>query len=93
MPTLGDACGVIARMFDVSAWGGLYLPEKTNVLFIVMGVLLLAVKDLSDEYRPEGLRLMCGRRRALRWCTYISLAVLIMLTGVFDAGQFIYANF
>lgn len=93
MPTLGDACGVIGRIFDFSGWGGLYLPEKTNTLFIVMGVVMLAVKDLADEYRPDGLRLMDSRHTVVRWAAYLSLTVLILLTGVFDAGQFIYANF
>ena len=93
MPTLEDAYNIIIRIFNVSTWGGLYLPEKTNMLFIVMGILLLTVKDLTDEYRPEKFRLMSSRYRTVRWGTYISLAVLIMLTGVFDAGQFIYANF
>lgn len=93
MPTLGEACGVIGRIFDFNWWGGLYLPEKTNTLFIVMGVAMLAVKDLADEYRPGGLRLMDSRHTVVRWAAYLFLTVLVLLTGVFDAGQFIYANF
>lgn len=93
MPTLSDACGVIHRIFNVYAWGDLYLPEKTNILFILMGIILLGIKDLADEYRPGGLRLMHSRHLLLRWGTYISLTILILLSGVFDAGQFIYANF
>ena len=93
MPTLGEACGVVARMLDISAWGSLYLPERTNTLFIVMGVVMLVAKDVADELRPGGLGLMNSSRTMVRWGTYISLTVLIMLTGVFDAGQFIYANF
>lgn len=93
MSTIEDACSVIRRIFDLSVWGGLYLPEKTNTLFIVMGVLMLMIKDLADEYHPSGLRLMCNRNLIIRWGTYLFLTILIMLSGVFDAGQFIYANF
>lgn len=93
MPTIEDACSVIRRIFDLSVWGGLYLPEKTNTLFIVMGVSMLMIKDLADEYRPGGLQLMCNRHLIMRWGTYLFLTILIMLSGVFDAGQFIYANF
>lgn len=93
MPTIKDACGVIRHIFDISVWGNLYLPEKTNILFIIMGVLLLIVKDMADEYRTGGLRLMSNNNLLVRWFTYISLTVLILLSGVFDAGQFIYANF
>ena len=93
MPTLGDACGVVGRIFDISMWSGLYLPEKTNTLFILMGIVILSVKDLADEFRPGGLRLMDSRNIIVRWITYVCLTVMILLTGVFDAGQFIYANF
>ena len=92
MPTLGDAVGVMQRIFDVSAWGSLYLPEKTNVLFIMMGIVMLVVKDTVDEYCPK-LRLMDNSYRIVRWGAYLALTVIILMTGVFDAGQFIYASF
>lgn len=93
MPTIADAYGVFRRIFNISVWGNLYLPEKTNTLFIIMGILILTCKDLADEYRQGGLRLMSNKNIIIRWCTYISLTILILLSGVFDAGQFIYANF
>ena len=93
MPTLSDACRVIARIFNPSLLGTLYLPERANTLFMVMGVLILLVKDLTDEYCPRSFNLMDNDRAWVRWLTYIACMVMIMLTGVFDAGQFIYANF
>jgi hypothetical protein len=29
----------------------------------------------------------------VRWTTYVMLTVIILLFGVFDAGQFIYVSF
>ena len=53
MPTIGDACSVITRIFDPSLFGSLYTPEKSNTLFMVMGVMIIMVKDLTDEYCPK----------------------------------------
>lgn len=93
MPSLGDACNVIARIFDPTLFGNLYTPEKANTLFIITGVLILAIKDLTDEYCPKSFLLMDNEKTWVRWMTYLACIVMIMLTGVFDAGQFIYANF
>lgn len=94
MPTLGEAWGVVCKIFNPAVWGGqLFLPEKTIVLFIVMGVVLLVAKDVADEFYSDKVLLLHNRHRIVRWGTYVSLIVLILLTGVFDAGQFIYANF
>ena len=60
---------------------------------MVMGVIVLMVKDLTDEYCPKSFNLMDNNSVWVRWLTYLICIVLIMLTGVFDAGQFIYANF
>lgn len=93
MPTLRDAVNMIARIFDVSAAGKLYLPEKTITLFIVMSVAMLVAKDITDEYFPDRFRLFDSRNACVRWCSYAAILVLILMTGVFDAGQFIYATF
>lgn len=93
MPTLGDACSVISRIFDPSLFCNLYTPEKANTLFMVMGVLIIMIKELTDEYCPRSFKLMENDRMWVRWMTYILCILMIMLTGVFDAGQFIYANF
>lgn len=93
MPTIGDAFGVLQRIFDVSAWGSLYLPDKTNVLFILMGVCMLIVKDAMDEFCPDKLEILNSSRRVIRWGAYLAMMIIILMTGVFDAGQFIYASF
>ena len=93
MPTIGDAFSVIARIFNPALFGNLYTPEKANTLFIVMGVIIIMVKDLTDEYCPRSFKLMESDKVWVRWMTYVLCIVMIMLTGVFDAGQFIYANF
>ena len=93
MPTLGDACGMIAHIFDLQQSLSLEITSKHIFLMMVVGTVLLFVKDWTDEYAPNRLRLFENENRIVRWASYLSVVVLIMLTGVFDAGQFIYANF
>lgn len=93
MPTLGDAFGVIAHIFDVHQSMALEITSKHIFVLMMMGTILLFIKDWTDEFAPNRLRLFENKNRVVRWASYLSVIILIMLTGVFDAGQFIYANF
>jgi D-alanyl-lipoteichoic acid acyltransferase DltB (MBOAT superfamily) len=93
MPTLGDACGVIGRIFDFSKPMTLDIGSRHIFVLMIFGTIILFLKDIRDEYVPTKFRLLESKYCVVRWITYVSIIVLILLTGVFDAGQFIYANF
>ena len=93
MPTLSDACGVIARIFDPTLPMMVEIKSRHIFLFIVIGTTILFIKDFMDEYQPYLLRLIDNKNCVIRWLTYLIIMTLILLAGVFDAGQFIYANF
>jgi D-alanyl-lipoteichoic acid acyltransferase DltB (MBOAT superfamily) len=93
MPTLSDACGVIGRIFDPTLPMTVEIKSRHIFLFIVFGTTILFIKDFLDEYHPSRLKLVDNRNRLIRWITYLTIMTMILLTGVFDAGQFIYANF
>lgn len=93
MPTLGDACGVIARIFDLSRSHAVFMPTSTDMALMALGVGLLFAKDFLDEFFPDRCRLMENRYALVRWSTAVVTLVLIMLCGVFGADQFIYAKF
>ena len=93
MPTLGDACRVIGRIFDPLLPHSVFLPTKTDLLLMTLGVGMLFVKDFLDEYHPSRYLLLENKRTVVRWAASIITFVLIMLCGVFSADQFIYAKF
>ncbi len=93
MPTLGDAVGMIGRIFDLSLPKTLYVSRFTDLAFVLFGVMMLILKDVTDEFFPSRLKVMDNRHAAVRWCSYLLIMVAILLTGVFGADQFIYANF
>ena len=93
MPTLGDAVGMITRIFDPTLPMSVDIQSRHIFALIVMGTAILFVKDLTDEFMPCRFRLFENKFRVVRWSAYVLTMLLILLTGVFDAGQFIYANF
>ena len=93
MPTLTDACGIIARIFDFSLPMKPFIVNNTETLLSVMGLCMLFIKDFFDEFHPRALLLFDNHKRHLRWGAYIVVFMMIMLAGVFGADQFIYVNF
>ena len=93
MPTLGDAVGMIGRIFDPSLPMSLYIAPLPTTPLIVLGCFILVLKDVRDEFFPEKFKLINSRSAVVRWITYTCLIVSILLMGVFGADQFIYANF
>jgi D-alanyl-lipoteichoic acid acyltransferase DltB (MBOAT superfamily) len=93
MPSLSDACGVIARIFNPSLPMTVFLGPINNLAFMVLGVAMVWAKDFRDEFAPDRFLLMNCASRGIRWLTYVILLVLILTAGVFGADQFIYANF
>lgn len=93
MPTLADACGVIARIFDPALPMTVYMHGFTATAFIAFSMSMLIIKDVADEFFPTRLHLFDSKNRVVRWASYLFIMVSIMLAGVFSADQFIYANF
>lgn len=93
MPTLADACGVIARIFDPTLPMNIFLPPRTNVFLMLTGIVMLFIKDYFDEYHANRLVLFDNRNKCVRWAAYFTIFIMIMLAGVFGADQFIYVNF
>ena len=93
MPTLSDAVRMIGRIFDLTLPRTLYVSGLTDLAFVLFGVTLLFLKDITDEFFPQRLQMLENRNIVVRWCTYLFVIVSILLMGVFGADQFIYANF
>lgn len=93
MPTLTDAVGVFKRIIDFNQPFSLDIGSRHIFLLMVIGTIILFIKDLFDEFMPNRLKLFNSENKIVRWTSYIIVMVLILLTGVFDAGQFIYSNF
>ncbi len=93
MPTISDTFAIYNKIFT-NFNGTLFLPgDKTTIVFIMFALLLLLFKEITDEYFPDSFKIMNSNYTVVRWIGYVSMIVIIMLLGVFDAGQFIYVSF
>ncbi|MCD8290141.1 MAG: MBOAT family protein, partial [Prevotella sp.] len=91
MPTIFEGAGVIARMFTQG--GSLLDPSKTNTFFSLLSASIVIVSEFIQESFPHRFSLMNNKKKVVRWCTYLALVIIILLTGVFDSSQFIYVSF
>ena len=93
LPSLEDACGVIGHIFDFNQSLRLEVTSMHIFFLMVVGTIILLFKDVRDEFTPNKMHLFESKYKVVRWISYVAVISMIMLTGVFDAGQFIYANF
>ncbi|WP_373731052.1 MBOAT family O-acyltransferase [Bacteroides heparinolyticus] len=93
MPTLTDACGVICRIFNFSLPLDVQIYGITNTFLISVGVMMLLIRDITDEFYPNKFLLFNNQRIIVRWSIYLFIMIAILLAGVFISEQFIYVNF
>lgn len=87
MNTIEDAWIVIEKIFTRQDMH-FGICEK----FIYVFIAIVFIKDLIDEIRPS-CNPFYHSKTWVRWGTYLFIFTSILLFGVFDAGQFIYARF
>ena len=66
MPTLGDACGVISRIFDTNLPMTFFSDSITTMFFMVLGLMIILFKEIIDEFYPA-LMERFARPVWLRW--------------------------
>lgn len=91
MPTLCDAFNFIFRIAN-NYQMKLFSPAPDTMILIFLGLAIIIAHDFMKEHKPE-YSLMNNKNKIVRWTTYIVVTSFILLAGVFDASNFIYANF
>lgn len=89
--SINGALLIFTRIFTVK--GPLFIGEISPFIFILMGLLLLVLKDFFDEYYPSRFLLFNNKHFIVRILAFSSVIIIILLMGVFDGGQFIYFQF
>lgn len=73
--------------------GPLFIGTIAYFIYMLFGLAILLCKDIKDEFFVSKYYLLLSRYRLLRTIAYASIIILILMIGVFDAGQFIYFQF
>ncbi len=87
---IDDAFLVYRKIFTDP--GPMYL-EMTTLAYSVIGLSILFVKDLRDEFFPKRLLFFNNKNVVIRYTSYLFILFLILLTGVLNGSQFIYFQF
>lgn len=90
-PTIVDALNVIDRI--VTDHGALFKPSNKDVVFSLLSIAIVTSVDLMREFNAKKFYRLLNAPVIYRWCAYYALLLLILLSGVFDSSQFIYASF
>ena len=90
MPTIESGYALCSRIV-LDFMGELFIDLPTMCMGL-FAVVIVFMKELCEEYFPN-LTLFNNKSLIIRWTTYTLVLILIILLGVFDSSQFIYANF
>ena len=88
--SIPDALNVIERIFTNKQ--SLFV-NRTTLFYMFIGIGLLFLSELRDEFFPDKFKLFQNKNLYVRWGAYFSILFLILLIGVFNGGQFIYFKF
>lgn len=91
MPNIGDAFGIIGKMFTNIGVPSLSDFGMKATLMSAIGLFILIFKDLRDEFFSN--KFLFFDKKAVRWVVYVALFCMILNFGVLDGGQFIYVSF
>jgi alginate O-acetyltransferase complex protein AlgI len=92
--TVSDALAILSKM--ATAPGHLYIPGGPDVvapLYAIAGIALLIIIELKREFYPGKWSVFGHRNDYVRVLAYSMMVAIIISMGVFDGGQFIYAQF
>lgn len=88
-PSLTDTFAFLSRF--TSSTGEL-IAQGSTLVYTIIGIIPLFAYEFMSEYFPTTFDNLC-KKQWLRWCVYLSVFAMIMLTGVFDGSSFIYVSF
>lgn len=91
MPSLGEAFGIIYKMFTDIGAPNLTDMGSSILLITVMGLSILIFKDIRDEFFSDRIRFL--EAKSIRWAIYVGLFCMVLLFGALDGGSFIYVSF
>ncbi|WP_212564594.1 MBOAT family O-acyltransferase [Pontibacter indicus] len=88
---VSDAFLIISKIFTTA--GVPFLGDsRSYMMYALMSIVLLFTVEYIREYYPN-LTLLDNESVQVRYISYTAMAIIIMLFGVFDGGQFIYFQF
>ncbi len=88
---IDDAFVIIKKIF--SPGGAIYVEHVSMMVYSVLGIVFLFLVEYKKEYHNNLFTISNNKNWLIPNLYYCFLIIMILLTGVFDGGQFIYFQF
>jgi D-alanyl-lipoteichoic acid acyltransferase DltB (MBOAT superfamily) len=89
--SISQANHIMLQIFSMSG-SELFIPELDKFAYGIIAILILLFIDFVHETKRFALNFTV-QPRAIRWASYATIIVIMILIGVFDESQFIYFQF
>ncbi len=90
-PTMGDLAKVLSGIFTHS--GGFFYDTPSTLILMLTGCTIMMLVDLDKEFGLFRFSHIINKNWLTQQVSYALLLIYILLTGIFDGGQFIYFTF
>ncbi len=89
--TVSEAFVIIKKILHFN--GPFFFESASLLMFMLAGIFYLAAHDIKKEFFDSRFSLAANKYWLIRNGYYCMLIIIILVTGVFDGGEFIYFQF
>jgi alginate O-acetyltransferase complex protein AlgI len=89
--SVGEALTIIKKILHFN--GPFFFESASLLMFMLMGIFYIVVHEIKKEYFDDRFTLSNNKYWLIRNSYYCMLIIIILITGVFDGGEFIYFQF
>jgi alginate O-acetyltransferase complex protein AlgI len=86
-----DAMSIIKKIFTFK--GPLFIDKPSTMIMCIFGILFISLIEIKKVYYQGSFSFSNNQNWLIRYLSYATLIICILLIGVFDGGQFIYFQF
>ncbi len=85
-----EAAAIVLKIFTNQ---GIPFIDGTTLIYACLGLVILLIKELCDEFFYGKILLFQNRFLVFRFLSYSAVILIILFFGILDGGQFIYFKF
>lgn len=89
--SVGEALTMLKKMLSFN--GPFYFESASLLMFMLAGIFYIMVHDVKKEFFDKQLSISTNKNWLVRNGYYCLLIIIILVSGVFDGGEFIYFQF
>lgn len=89
--SVGEALAIIKKIIHFK--GPLFFDSASMLMFMLMALFYIIAHDIKKEFFDNRIALAQNKHWLVRNGYYCLLIIIILATGVFDGGEFIYFQF